>query len=307
LPLDIPETDFQHQRRLSYGSGPARAPGWATADRITSSPMTSTVFNLVQGDVPLLISIPHLGTALPDELRGGLTPEALSVRDTDWHLDTLYGFARAMGASVLGAKVSRYVIDLNRPPGGESLYPGQTTTGLCPTESFRGEPLYRAGHAPDDAEVQRRRVTYWQPYHDALRQELDRLRALHGQVLLWEAHSIASVLPRLFEGKLPDLNMGTNDGAACADDILAAAVQPVLDSAGAFTHVVNGRFKGGYITRAYGQPASGVHAIQLEMCQSVYMNEEAPFAYRADLAAKVQPLLERMLGAAMLQLVSRDA
>ena len=269
--------------------------------------MTSTVFNLVQGDVPLLISIPHLGTALPDEVRGSLAPEALAVRDTDWHLDTLYGFARAMGASVLGATVSRYVIDLNRPPGGESLYPGQTTTGLCPTESFRGEPLYRAGHAPDAAEIQRRRATYWQPYHDALRQELDRLRAQHGQVLLWEAHSIASVLPRLFEGKLPDLNLGTNDGAACADDILAAAVQPVVDGADAFTHVVNGRFKGGYITRAYGQPAAGVHAIQLEMCQPVYMNEEAPFEYRADLAARVQPLLERMLGSAMLQLVTRDA
>jgi N-formylglutamate deformylase len=266
--------------------------------------MTSNAFHLVQGHAPLLVSIPHLGMALPEEVRRDLTPEALGVRDTDWHLDTLYGFARDMGASVIGARVSRYVIDLNRPPGGESLYPGQTTTGLCPTESFRGEPLYLPGRAPTDAEVQRRRAVYWQPYHDALRAELDRLRALHGQVLLWEAHSIASVLPRLFDGKLPDLNVGTNDGASCAADVLEAALRPAADQGSPFTHVVNGRFKGGYITRSYGQPASGVHAIQLEMCQSLYKNEEAPVEYRADTAAKVQPLLARMLAAAVAQVQS---
>ncbi|MBT2336729.1 N-formylglutamate deformylase [Variovorax paradoxus] len=267
--------------------------------------MTSNVFHLVQGRAPLLISIPHLGTALPAEVRPDLTPEALSVRDTDWHLDTLYGFARDMGASMIGARISRYVIDLNRPPGGESLYPGQTTTGLCPTESFRGEPLYLPGRAPSDAEIQRRRSMYWQPYHDALQAELERLRGLHGQVLLWEAHSIASVLPRLFDGKLPDLNVGTNDGASCAADVLEAALRPTAGKDSPFTRVVNGRFKGGYITRSYGRPASGVQAIQLEMCQSLYMNEDAPFEYRADIAARIQPLLARMLEAAVGQVKAK--
>jgi len=267
--------------------------------------MTSTVFHLAQGLAPLLISFPHLGTGLPHEVQRDLTPEALNVRDTDWHLDTLYGFARDMGASVIGARISRYVIDLNRPPGGESLYPGQTTTGLCPTESFRGEPLYLPGRTPTDAEIQRRRAVYWQPYHDALQVELDRLRDLHGQVLLWEAHSIASVLPRLFDGKLPDLNFGTNDGASCAADVLEAALEPTANKDFPFTRAVNGRFKGGYITRSYGRPASGVQAIQLEMCQSLYMNEEAPFEYRPDIAARIQPLLAKMLNAAMGQVKSK--
>src|SRR6218665_1035081 len=173
--------------------------------------MTAPQFHLQQGHVPLLISIPHLGTALPDEVGAQLAPVAAQLRDTDWHLDRLYALGQDMGASVLGARVSRYVIDLNRPPGGESLYPGQTTTGLCPTETFRGEPLYLPGQAPDAAEIARRRASYWQPYHDALRAELDRLRALHGQVLLWEAHSIATVLPRLFDGAPPQLNFGTNN------------------------------------------------------------------------------------------------
>jgi N-formylglutamate deformylase len=264
--------------------------------------MTSPLFHLTQGHAPLLISIPHLGTALPDEVARDLAPHAISVRDTDWHLDQLYGLAHALGASVLGARVSRYVIDLNRPPDGASLYPGQTTTGLCPTEDFRGEPLYLPGRTPTDAEIARRRAQYWQPYHDALRAELKRLRAAHGQVLLWEAHSIASVLPRLFEGKLPDLNFGTNAGAACAPELLDAVLRPVGQPGSPFSHVVNGRFKGGYITRTYGQPATGIHAIQLEMCQSLYMNEEAPFEYRPEAAAQVQPLIGRMLQAALDQL-----
>ncbi|KQP49383.1 N-formylglutamate deformylase [Pseudorhodoferax sp. Leaf274] len=266
--------------------------------------MQEPVFHLQQGRIPLLVSIPHLGTALPDEVGASLAPVAASLRDTDWHLDRLYAFAQDMGASVLGARVSRYVIDLNRPPGGESLYPGQTTTGLCPTETFRGEPLYLPGQAPDAAEIARRRTTYWQPYHDALRAELDRLRALHGQVLLWEAHSIATVLPRLFEGVLPDLNFGTNDGQTCAPEIAGAALDAVRDSATPFSHVLNGRFKGGYITRHYGQPQAGVHAIQLEMCQHLYMDEEPPFAYLPDTAARVQPVLAAMLSNALAQLAA---
>jgi N-formylglutamate deformylase len=259
---------------------------------------TSPFFDLHRGTAPLLVSIPHLGKRLPDEIRASLSPEAAIVSDTDWHLDVLYDFARDMGATVLSATVSRYAIDLNRPPGGESLYPGQTTTGLCPTETFRGTPLYLDGQAPGADEIDRRRSTYWQPYHDALRAELDRLRDVHGQVLLWEAHSIASVLPRLFEGKLPDFNFGTNAGAACAPAVLDATLAPLAAHAPeGLTHVVNDRFKGGYITRHYGRPDRGIHAIQLEMCQSLYMNETEPFAYRPDLADRIKPVLRAMLAA----------
>lgn len=264
------------------------------------------VYQLRRGTAPLLVSMPHLGTVLPEALRAGYSAEAQILADTDWHMDRLYDFAADLGATVLGARVSRYVIDLNRPPGGESLYPGQTTTGLFPGETFRGVALYRPGAEPDEAQRRDRIATYWQPYHQVLQAELDRLRALHGQVLLWEAHSIASVLPRLFEGKLADLNFGTNDGLACAPALLEAALAPLSRLAPAdMTHVINGRFKGGYITRRYGQPDSGVHAIQLEMCQSVYMNETAPFAYRPDLAQRVQPLLRAMLGGALAHLQGR--
>lgn len=258
------------------------------------------VYRLQRGQAPLLVSIPHLGTGLPAALRAGYTAQAAQLADTDWHLERLYDFAAGLGATVLGARISRYVIDLNRPPGGESLYPGQTTTGLCPTETFRGEPLYLPGAEPDEAQRRHRLQAYWQPYHEALRAELARLRALHGRVLIWEAHSIASMLPRLFDGRLPDLNFGTNDGRACDPALLQAVLEPLPRAAPAgLTHVVNGRFKGGYITRHYGRPEAGVDAIQLEMCQSLYMDEQPPFGYRPDLAARVQPLLCAMLEAAL--------
>ncbi|WP_027794045.1 N-formylglutamate deformylase [Paraburkholderia acidipaludis] len=255
------------------------------------------LYTLERGAAPLLISIPHLGTYIPDALHDQYTDIALTVADTDWHLDRLYAFAKELGATILGARVSRYVIDLNRPPNDESLYPGQTTTSLCPTETFRGEPVYREGYAPDAAERERRVATYWQPYHDTLRAELQRLRAQHANVLLWEAHSIASVLPRLFENKLPDLNLGTQDGRTAAAAVQAAAVDAA--AASAYTWVANGRFKGGYITRRFGAPRDGVHAIQLEMCQSAYMNETAPFDYVPALADKVQPVLRKMVGGAL--------
>jgi N-formylglutamate deformylase len=219
------------------------------------------------------------------------------LQDTDWHLDRLYGFASGLGASVLQAKVSRYVIDLNRPPGGESLYPGQTTTGLCPTETFRGEPLYDPAPAPDALQQADRLARFWQPYHGALRAELDRLKAQHGAVLLWDAHSIASVLPRLFEGKLPDLNFGTADGRSCAPAIIDRVVAQARNSR--FSQVLNGRFKGGYITRHYGVPAERVHAIQLEMGQDLYMLEDPPFTYLEHKATSVQPLLQKMLTEAL--------
>ncbi|KAI3602683.1 N-formylglutamate deformylase (plasmid) [Cupriavidus necator H850] len=265
-------------------------------------------FTLHRGTAPVLVSIPHLGRHLPEALRSSYSDEAAIVSDTDWHLDQIYAFARELGASVLGATVSRYVIDLNRPPTGESLYPGQTTTGLCPTETFRGVPLYRPSCEPTEAEIANRRERYWDPYHAALRAELTRLKAQHGRVLLWEAHSIASVLRRLFDGKLPDLNFGTNAGASCSPALLEAVLRPLQTAPGAkeFSYVVNGRFKGGYITRHYGAPEDGIHAIQLEMCQSVYMDETVPFAYRQDLAARIQPLLSAMLGEGVKRLRAMD-
>ena len=263
------------------------------------------VYRLSTGTLPLLISMPHVGTRLPDEFVAQMNPGAVLRQDTDWHLERLYAFAVALGASVLEARVSRYVIDLNRPPGGESLYPGQTTTGLCPTETFRGEPLYQCGAAPDATEQQRRLHTYWMPYHAALSAELARLEARHGGAVLWDAHSIAGVLPRLFEGQLPDLNFGTNSGQSCGAAVLESVVAVAQGSP--FTHVVNGRFKGGYITRHYGRPERNVHAIQLEMRQFLYMDEAPPFDYMEPRASTVQPLLQGMLQAALDQLPGRAA
>jgi N-formylglutamate deformylase len=269
---------------------------------MNTSPST---YALQQGTVPLLISIPHLGTELPTEFAGQMSDTAPIKQDTDWHLDRLYGFAAGLGASVLQAKVSRYVIDLNRPPSGESLYPGQTTTGLCPTETFRGEALYGEHLQPDAVQQADRLTRYWRPYHDALRTELDRLKSQHGAVLLWDAHSIASVLPRLFDGKLPDLNFGTADGRSCAPTIIDSVVAQV--GATRFSHVVNGRFKGGYITRHYGSPADRVHAIQLEMGQDLYMREDPPFTYLEHKATSVQPPQQTMLQQALASLAAVTA
>ncbi|WUR13921.1 N-formylglutamate deformylase [[Empedobacter] haloabium] len=254
-------------------------------------------YRFKEGSIPLLVSMPHVGTDIPDDIAATLAPCAQVKADTDWHLEQLYGFLDEMGASTLAARWSRYVIDLNRPPENTNLYPGQDTTGLCPVDTFGREQLYQPGKAPDDAEVRRRLALYWQPYHERLRAELDRLLALHGRVVLWEAHSIASVVPRFFEGKLPDLNFGTADGAS-ADAGLTARIAALARADGKFTVAVNGRFKGGHITRHYGQPERGIHAVQLEMCQSTYMDEAFPFDYRPDLALQVQPVLRRLLQAA---------
>mgnify|MGYP000591318755 CR=1 FL=1 len=262
--------------------------------------MSHPTFDFTPGTLPLLISIPHLGTEIPPDLQADMADVAELKQDTDWHLDLLYGFAKAMGASIIQARVSRYVIDLNRPPDGQSLYPGQTTTTLCPVDTFRGEPLYAANQGPDQAEQARRLANYWQPYHQQLRAELDRLKALHGAVMLWDAHSIASVLPRLFEGQLPDLNFGTADGRSCAASVIDAVVD--VARGGSHSLVVNGRFKGGHITRHYGAPERGVHAIQLEMSQCLYMQEDAPFTYLPERAQRLQPLLQRMLEAGLTHL-----
>ena len=239
----------------------------------------------------MLVSMPHIGTQIPLELQSSYVPHALDVEDTDWHLARLYDFLPELGISVLQPRYSRYVIDLNRPPDDTPMYPGAANTELCPTHFFTGDALYKPGQEPSSQEIKRRREMYWQPYHDALANELARIKAIHGFALLWDAHSIRSHIPWLFEGKLPDLNIGTASGAAAASTISDAA-SSAIDG---FTQVVNGRFKGGYITRHYGQPDSQVHAIQLEKCQSLYMQETPPYAYDEALALMLQPTLKRMV------------
>ena len=259
-----------------------------------AAPATPAVFQLQQGHVPLLVSMPHIGTRIPPDLQGGYVPQALQVEDTDWHLDQLYNFLGDLGTSVLMPSTSRYVIDLNRPPDDAPMYPGASNTELCPTRFFNGTPLYREGAEPTAEERQRRRAAYWQPYHDALAGELARLKSVHGYVLLWDAHSIRSEIPWLFEGRLPDLCIGTASGSS-ADTAITDAVMQACARHPHVSSVANGRFKGGYITRHYGQPAHNVHAIQLEMCQSLYMQEEAPFAYDAAKAAQIQTILKEMV------------
>ncbi|MCW5237661.1 N-formylglutamate deformylase [Verminephrobacter eiseniae] len=264
--------------------------------------MTTTTappaFILHQGRQPLLISMPHTGTHIPPELAERLTPEARQVPDTDWHMERLYAFAHDLGASVLVATHSRYVIDLNRPPDGSSLYPGQSVTGLCPVDNFDARPLYASGDTPDAAETAARRQAVWAPYHAQLHAELERIRARHGVAVLWDAHSIRSVLPRFFAGKLPDLNLGTANGASC-DPALAQRLLAIARAATGYSAVLDGRFTGGYITRHYGQPAQGLHAVQLEMTQCSYMQEAPPFDYQPQLAAGIEPHLRRMLAAAL--------
>jgi N-formylglutamate deformylase len=255
------------------------------------------VFTLHRGTAPLLISLPHDGIALPEELANRLTPEARGVPDTDWFVSRLYDFTRRLGASLLVPVNSRYVVDLNRPPDDLSLYPGQNTTGLCPVQRFTGEPVYLPGQEPSADEVAARVERYWRPYHEALAAELARLRALHGGALLWEGHSIRSTVPFLFEGRLPDFNLGTAAGASCAP-ARQARIEAVLAAQSGYTWVANGRFKGGYITRHHGRPGEGVDAVQLELAQSTYM-DEATGRYQAERAAGVQALLAELLGAAL--------
>ncbi|HSD52785.1 MAG TPA: N-formylglutamate deformylase [Burkholderiales bacterium] len=251
-------------------------------------------FRFRAGTAPLLVSMPHVGTYVPPALAARMTDGALFLPDTDWHVDRLYDFLDALGASVLIATHSRYVVDLNRPPDNANLYPGQDTTGLVPVDTFARAPVYRDGALPDVGEIAARVERYWRPYHAQLARELDRLRAAHGYALLWDAHSIASEVPRFFPGRLPDLNLGTVGGASCAPAI-EAAVAAVARVAPAYSSVLNGRFKGGYITRRYGQPDAGVHAIQLELAEITYMDEAPPFLFDEARAARLRPHLRAML------------
>jgi N-formylglutamate deformylase len=252
------------------------------------------IFELRQGSAPLLISMPHPGTYLPEDIAGRVTEAALALPDTDWHLQRLYDFADELDASLIVATHSRYVIDLNRPPDDANLYPGQDTTGLCPVDTFAREPIYRAGRAPDTGETQRRIEHYWLPYHAVLESELRRLRGRHSKVVLWDAHSIRSVVPRLFQGRLPDLNLGTAGGASC-EETLAQLLLQTAQSHGSYSAVLNGRFKGGYITRHYGRPGEGLHAVQLELAQLTYMQEDDPYAFDESRAALLRPLLLQLL------------
>lgn len=251
-------------------------------------------FEFRAGRAPLLVSMPHTGTHIPEALARRMTPAALAVPDTDWHLERLYDFLEALGASVLVATHSRYVVDLNRPPDDANLYPGQDTTGLVPLDTFHREPIYAPGEAPAEAEIAERVARYWQPYHAKLAEELDRLRAQHGRALLWDAHSILSVVPRFFEGTLPDFNLGTADGRSCARGV-GEALLVVAERPATYRAVLNGRFKGGYITRRYGRPDERVHAVQLELSEATYMEERPPYRFRDDLAAGVRPYLRAML------------
>jgi N-formylglutamate deformylase len=253
-------------------------------------------YTLHRGTTPLVVSMPHVGTQLPADQHERYVPRALAVEDTDWHLDRLYAFAADLGASLLVPAESRYLIDLNRPPENTPMYAGVNNTELCPTRFFTGEPLYRAGREPDAAEVQRRVALYWQPYHDALAGELARVKAAHGHAVLFDAHSIKSELPWLFDGTLPHLNLGTADGHSCAES-LRHELMDVLARQQRFDHVTDGRFKGGHITRRYGRPDDGVHAVQLEMCWRAYMDEGPPPRWDDARAAAVQPLLRQLLAA----------
>ncbi|MGF1632187.1 MAG: N-formylglutamate deformylase [Kiloniellaceae bacterium] len=258
------------------------------------------LYRFKQGSLPLLVSMPHPGTYLPPAIAARLTEAAKTVPDTDWHMPQLYDFLEDLDVSLLQATHSRYVIDLNRAPDNRALYAGASNTELCPLQTFDMEEIYREGQRPDDDEVAARRETYWQPYHDRLAEELAGIRARHGFALLWDAHSIRSTLPRFFEGRLPDLNLGTADGQAAAPGLLDLLVAVAKDAGQlGYSHAANGRFKGGYITRSHGNPEAGIHAVQLELTQSTYMDEAPPFSFREDLAERIRPVLSGLVQATL--------
>jgi N-formylglutamate deformylase len=258
--------------------------------------------DIARGDAPLIVSFPHTGTDIPARIQEGLTSAWRGREDADWWIHELYGFARDLGATTIRTAMSRTVIDVNRDPSGASLYPGQTTTELCPTTTFDGEALYKAGREPDEAEIARRRAAFFDPYHEALAGEIERLRARQGRVVLYDAHSIRSVVPRLFDGELPNFNIGDNGGATCAP---ALAVEAVCDAT-PFSRITNGRFRGGWTTRHYGRPENGVHAIQMELACRGYMDEPAepgpanwPPRYDPERAATMRAALTGVLTACL--------
>jgi len=254
---------------------------------------------ITQGNAKLILSIPHAGTEIPESYQPALHALWRARKDADWWLPQLYAFAEDLGATIIRTHISRTIIDVNRDPSGASLYPGQTTTGLCPTETFDGEPLYIQGAGPED--IAARVKNYFDPYHAAISAEITRLKALHKSIVLYDCHSIRSEIPRLFPGLLPNFNIGTNDGKSCGADITAKAAA-ICAASPAHTHIVNGRFKGGWITRHYGKPEEGVHAFQMELACRSYMAEPQspdetnwPAPYDAAFAAPVQKILKSIL------------
>ena len=250
------------------------------------------LFTPTPGSGPLILSVPHAGTLLPPDIARRLTPQARGLPDTDWYVDDLYNFAGEIGATMIVANYSRYVIDLNRPPDDQSLYPGQATTGLCPPIMFDGTPIYGDGGEVAADEVAERRAVYWQPYHDRLGGEIKRVKAIHGFALLYDCHSIASAVPRLFDGLLPVLNLGTAHTTSCHPDIERRLAAVMAESG--FTHVVNGRFVGGHITRSRGRPDEGVHAVQMELGCDAYLAEGNGYRPDASKFARLKPVLRRI-------------
>ncbi|TQV82764.1 N-formylglutamate deformylase [Aliikangiella coralliicola] len=231
----------------------------------------SKTYEFCKGSLPILVSMPHNGTLIPDKIAKNMTTSALEVVDTDWFMDRIYGFAQDMGCSLLKPLFSRYVIDLNRPQDNKSLYPGADTTELCPTTQFDRQPIYLEGRQPSENEIKSRVDEFWKPYHLKLKEELDEMVNQFGYALLFEAHSIKSVVPRFFEGQLPDFNFGNFDQKSSSKDFtkLVDDWQPE-----GYSKVFNARFKGGYITRHYGKPENGIDSLQLELSQATYLNED---------------------------------
>lgn len=256
-----------------------------------------TVYHAVAGEGPLVVSMPHTGALIPDEIARRMTEEGRGAPDTDWHIDRLYGFLDEMHVPRIRSIYARYVVDLNRPPDGGALYSGARETELCPTTTFDDAAIYRPGEAPGEAEIESRRREYWQPYHLALAQLMAQAKDRYGIAVLFDAHSIRSQVPRFFEGTLPAFNVGTRDGDSCAVGLREAVVAEAV-AAGDYDHVVDGRFKGGFITRSYGRPDEGTHAIQLELTQKTYMRESPPWTFDEAAAREVRPYLRRMVEAA---------
>ena len=256
------------------------------------------IYTFTPGASPLLMSIPHVGECIPKDIAAQLTDAGECITDTDWYLDLLYNFTDELCLNVLKANYSRYVVDLNRSPDNEPLYPGQNVTELVPTSTFAEEPLYAADFVPDDRETSRRRETYWQPYHKKITAALSEIKGVHGYVILFDCHSIKSIVPRFFHGTLPDFNLGTSSGQSCAAG-LRDALAVTLSRDSNYTLAVDGRFKGGYITRHYGDPPANIHAFQLELSLATYMEEEPVLTWRENLAEKIRPSLKEMLESAL--------
>ena len=256
------------------------------------------VYDFVEGSAPLLLSIPHDGRALAPDMKERMSEVGKTLPDTDWHVRRLYEFAPNLGISVISANYSRYVVDLNRPSTDHELYKGQLFTGLCPSKTFAGEEIYTKGEEVTQSERQERLQQYWQPYHNKIRLELARIKDKYGFALLWDAHSIPSQVPSLFPGTLTVLNIGTVDGKSC-DKRLTATVGEIANAT-EYSVVVDGRFKGGYITRAYGNPGEQVHALQLEKAQRAYMDEDT-LIYDEHAAERFVKYLEKMLSIYLLK------